>query len=136
MGLKERRAAKQFEDGAYPQLASRLYTAAGYEPEVSVAWDQLAEDGMTHMYDEAWPKVYFEPLIKAVEEICEDEMGRDALRATLTKVIIKNEGDIIYGDRMATFERGVLTLDHKPTTNISDVQTRIDGIVNVLSNAL
>jgi hypothetical protein len=136
MGLVERRAAKEFETKRFPQLKKQIDEAAGFDVPVTVHWDTLTLEEQSHLYDECWPKVYFEPLIAALKGITIDDMGKEALKAGLKKVEIQNRKDVIYGDRMASFEGGTLLLDHKPHTNVDDIRDRTDGIRKLLESKL
>ena len=136
MGLGERRAAKQFEDEAYPGLLAEIEKAAGFAVPVEVAWDDLMEEGYGHMYMEAWYKVYFEPIIVAFKNITMDAMGKDALKVGLKKIIIQNKSGNYSGSSVATFEGGVLTIDHQPMTNIDDLAERAQGIQKTLEAKL
>ena len=136
MGLAERRAAKQFETEQFPALKSELMSALGFEVPVEVDWEALSIADMAHLYRDAWPRVYFEPSRDAFKSICADDMGKDALRAALKKIVITNRGGVCYGDRWAKFEGGVLTLDHEPCTNIDSVQERADGLRLLIEKAL
>src|SRR5262245_3234509 len=90
MGLAERRAASQFEETAYPRLKKEIDAAASFEVPVEVDWSTLAVEGSSHLYEEAWPKIYFTPLIGALRAIAGDELGRERLRSTLKRVVIRN----------------------------------------------
>lgn len=136
MGLAERRAAKEFETHRFPQLKKDIDAAAGFEVPVTVHWDTLAKEGEAHLYDASWPMVYFKPLIEALKRIAIDDMGKEALKASLKKIEIQNRKGIYYGDRMATFDKGTLTLDHEPHTNVDAVHERIDGIRKLLESKL
>lgn len=136
MGLAERRAAKKFEDTLYPPLKKQLDAAAHFDVPVDVHWESLAIEERAHLYDECFPKVYFQPLIEAFQAICVDDMGREALKAKLKRVVIRNTADNSSASSMVTFEGGVLTLDHKPTTNVDDVRDRTKSIQQTLEAAL
>jgi hypothetical protein len=136
MGLAERRAAKAFETTHFPRLKAEIDGAAGFEVPVEVAWDQLSEEGYAHLYDEAWPKVYFTPLVEALRAITVDDLGREALRAGLTRIVIKNVGGYYYGETAVSFEGGVLTIDHKPCTNIDYGDERRQAIQKLLESKL
>ncbi|MFP2903916.1 hypothetical protein ACLESD_02345 [Pyxidicoccus sp. 3LFB2] len=136
MGLAERRAAKQYEDTVYPKLKQQVDAAAHFEVPLDVNWQSLAIEERAHMYEECFTKVYFTPLIEAFQAICVDDMGREALKEKLKRVVIRNTADNSYAGNMVTFEAGVLTLDHKPTTNIDDVKDRKDAIQKTLEAAL
>src|SRR5215472_14384724 len=136
MGLQERRAAKEFETNVLPGLTSELAKIAGFEVPVKVDWESLSVEGYASSYREFWTKVYFTPLLEALKGVCIDDMGRQALRDNLKSVVIQNKHQIHYGDRMATFDGGVLTLDHEAATNIDDVEERKKGIQTLLESKL
>jgi hypothetical protein len=136
MGLAERRAAKEFETKRFPQLKKDIDEAAGFEVPVTVHWDSLAKEGEAHLYDECWPKVYFQPLVAALKGITFDEMGKEALKGGLKKIEIQNRAGIYYGNRMATFEGGTLVLDHEPHSNVDSIDERTDGIRLLLESKL
>lgn len=136
MGLAERRVAKAFQENEYENFLSEIKEVIGKDVEVDVNWDSLSEEGMSHLYEEAWAKVYFEPVKEALKSICSDDMGKEALNESLTKIIIKNEGDIHYAGKWSSFEGNVLTLDHKPTTNIDQIDDRAKAVQTLLENSL
>jgi hypothetical protein len=136
MGLAERRAAKEFETKRFPQLKKDIDDAAGFEVPVEVAWETLAKEGESHLYAESWPKVFFEPLVTALKAITIDDMGKEALKGGLKKVVIQNRSGAYYGDRMANFEGGTLTLDHEPHTNVDNISERVEGIQKLLESKL
>lgn len=136
MGLSERRAIKTFQTESYPTRLQELQECAGFDLTIDVEWDKLAEDGMGHLYEEAWTKVYFEPLREALASICVDDMGREALSEGLTRVRITNEAGNSSATSCFHFEGGTLTIDHKPTTNIDYGSERTQHLVQLLENAL
>ncbi|GAA3952108.1 hypothetical protein GO495_12365 [Chitinophaga oryziterrae] len=120
MGLLEKRAVKAFQDGSYKKLTDEINAITGYTIEFEVNWDSLAEEGSADKYEDAFTMVYFTPLVSAVKEIAADDMGKEALKDALKKVIIKNEGGYIYGSSAYKFSNGVLTIDHQPCTNVDN----------------
>ncbi len=136
MGLAERRAVKAFQEETYPALAKQIETAAGKEIDMEVKWDTLAEEDRSHLYQECWPDVYFNPLIKALESICGDDMGKEAVAEGLEKVVIQNELNTASPSKWASFENKVLTLDHKPATNINQIEDRASVVQKLLEDNL
>lgn len=135
MGLKEKRAVQDFEQNIFPGLKTEIETIAGFSIEFEIAWEKLAIDGYDHLYAEAFPKVYFTPIANAFKEICVDDMGKEALKGALKKIFITNEKGASSPTAMA-FEGGTLTVDHKPATNIDDIDVRSKAIQKLLENAL
>lgn len=135
MGIAERKAASQFEETVYPKLKKDVEAAAHFEVPVEVDWNTLAVEGYEHLYTEAWPKVYFTPLVGALQAIAVDELGREVLRNTLKRIIIRNTTGASSGSSMVRFQDGVLTLDHEPVTNVDNVEDRQEAIQRALEAA-
>src|ERR1044072_5172324 len=136
MGLQERRAVKAFQDGSYQNLTSEINTLAGSSLEFEVNWDTLALEEYSHLYDEGFTKVYFTPLINALKEITIDDMGKEALKETLKKIVIKNEAGNYYGSTAYAFSGGVLTIDHQPFSNIDNITERSEESSKLLMKNL
>ncbi|MFT3701164.1 MAG: hypothetical protein QM802_02280 [Agriterribacter sp.] len=136
MGLIEKRAIKAFQDTAYVNLVKEINTIAGYPVEFDVKWETLADPDYPHMYEEGFTKVYFTPVINALKEITVDDLGKEALKETLKKIVITNEKDIYYGCYAYAYDNGTLTIDHKPFTNIDDITDRSNELVKFLSSKM
>lgn len=119
MGLLEKRALKKFEDETYPKLWARINEAAGFEVPITVKWDTLAEEGYGHLYEEAFDKVFFKPLLGAIKSVCIDDLGREALRDGLKAVKIQGEGS---GE--VSFTKGILSLTFNPVANLDESQVK------------
>ena len=136
MGLTEKRAIKAFQDTKYTELVKEINTIAGFPVEFDVKWETLAEPEYSHMYEEGFTKVYFTPVINAFKGIAVDDMGKEALKESVKKIVIKNESGAYYGSAAYAFENGVLTIDHKPFTNIDDIQDRSKELEKLLSSKM
>jgi hypothetical protein len=135
MGLAEKRMASEFKESAFPGFKKQIDSAAGFEVAVEVNWESLATEGWSHTYMEAFPQVYFEPLIGALKEICVDDMGKEGLKATLKKIAICNTAEK-YGTSAFSFEEGVLTIDHSPSTNRDHIEERCKMIRELIESKL
>lgn len=133
MGLAERRAIKQFEDNQWPSLQKQINDAAGTSIPIEVDWASLAAEGYAHLYEESLPKIYFIPIIEAFKKIAFDEMGKEALAAGVTKIIVQNKKD--YTSWWAELEGKVLVLDYQ-FTNADYIQDRVDVLVKKLEEKL
>ncbi|TPN83399.1 hypothetical protein [Aquimarina algicola] len=136
MGLSERRVAKKFEEEIFPELKKDIEQAAKKSLEFEVEWKSIAIDGMSHLYEECWPQVYFEPIKIALGNITVDDMGAEAIEESLSKIVIKNEKETSSPSKWCTFEDNILILDHKPTTNVNQIQDRADAIQKMLEDNL
>lgn len=131
MGLAERRAVKSFQDTKYPKFEKEIHEAAGFPAELDIRWDTLGAEDYGHMYEEAFTKVYFKPLIEALRAVACDDMGREALKEGLKKVIIR-----YTGTNEISFTGGVLTFDHHPVSNLDYGADRKEQLQKALEKGL
>lgn len=131
MGLAERRAIKAFQDNRLPTHRAAIDAAAGFSVALDIDWESLSAPDFAHLYDEAFTKVYFDPLVAALKDITIDDLGRDALKAGLKSVRIKDEGS-----SWPTFEGGTLTLKFYAVSNLDDGESRHKSIRDVLEKGL
>ena len=135
MGLAERRVIKEFQDTKYPELKKAIDDAAGFPVEMDVQWDTLALEGSSHLFLSCFPKIYFQPLIDGFTSICKDDMGKEALKGALKKVVICNvKGK--HSETGITFANGILEIDHLQTSNVDNVKDRTKGVIKVLEKSL
>ncbi len=135
MGLAERRAVERFKSDDYPEWKAKIDRVTGFEVPVEVAWDELAVDEYAASYASFFPQVYFQPLVDALTAITVDGIGKSAVRDGLKKIIIRNT-DKYSSTRGFAFDDGVLTIDHKPHTNINDGDERAKGLQHLLESGL
>tara|TARA_R110002012_G_scaffold8659_1_gene39871 strand:+ start:1119 stop:1538 length:420 start_codon:yes stop_codon:yes gene_type:complete len=137
MGLKEKRAAREFQENRLDSLKKQIFKAAKFEFEIDVNWDTIAIDDYAHLFDQTWPLVYFEPTIKAFKELCSDDLSQEAIQEDLKKIIIQNYGDVHNANNFATYNKGVLTLNHSPILNAANqVDDRAYSIQNAIEKEL
>src|SRR5215471_2746058 len=135
MGLAERRGAERFRNEEYPGWKSRIDEAAGFDVPVEVAWDELAIAEYANSYPEFFTKVYFHPLVDALHAVTVDDLGKNALREGLAKIIIRNDGGY-YSTSGISFTDGVLTFDHQPHANVEYGEERAKGLQQILESGL
>jgi hypothetical protein len=138
MGLAERRIANDFQAQYYPALEKKIHEAAGYEVPIEMRWDTLAEGDprFSRQWIDGWPKIYFAPIIDAFKLIARDDMGKEALKGALKKIVIQNT-TTSFASHWAKFDTasGTLTLDYQ-FTNVNSVKDRTDVLVKVLEKSL
>jgi hypothetical protein len=122
---------KTFQDTLFPKLKQEIDAAAGFSVEIEVDWESLAAPEYGHLYADAFPKVYFQPLINAFKGVAVDDMGKEALKAGLKRVKIKDESS-----SWPTFEGGVLTLKFPAVANLDYVDDRRKAIQDILEKNL
>ncbi len=134
MGLAERRATLEFQTTTFPGLKKQIETAAGFEVPMEIDWPSLAQPNDAHLYNEYWTQIYFEPLVRAFQAVCADDLGKEALKNGLKKIEITNSGER-YDERAFSFEGGVLKIDHK-LTNVDHLDIRTNKVVSLLEQGL
>ncbi|GAA1236505.1 hypothetical protein GCM10009665_28300 [Kitasatospora nipponensis] len=135
MGLAERRSVERFKNDDYPGWKARIDEAAGFEVPIEVEWPELAVADYADSYAEYFPQVYFQPLVDAFGAVAADDMGRDALREGMSKVVIRNTG-VFFSTTGIVFADGVLTFDHMSDTNTHHVEERTKHIQDILESGL
>lgn len=136
MGLAERRAAHEFETNTLPGFKARIDESAGFSVPLEINWEQLSPAGESRLFHECWPQVYFEPLAQAMKIVGRDKLGKEAIQASLKKVVIQNTSGIYNTDNWAKFVEGALILDHDPLTNASYIDPRTEALVKALEAAI
>jgi hypothetical protein len=131
MGLAERRAIKAFAEGRYLKLKQEIDTAAGFEVPIEVNWDSIATEGYAELYEEAFFKVYFRPIIDALKAVAIDDLGKEALQEGLKKITIEDSGS-----SHPTFQAGILTLRYYAIANLDDWMERKKSIQTELEKGL
>jgi hypothetical protein len=135
MGLAERRAVERFRSDDYPGWKAKIDQVVGFDLPVEVAWEELAAEDYASSYGSFFPKVYFQPMVDALTAVAVDEMGKSAVRDGLKKIVVRNT-DQYSSTRGFAFEGGVLTIDHKPCTNVDDGVERAKGLQQILESGL
>jgi hypothetical protein len=131
MGLAERRAVKAFQDTKYLKIKPEIDAAAGFEVAVEVQWETLAAEGYAELYEDAFPKVFFRPLIEALKGVGIDDLGKEALKEGLKKVIIADNG----GNKVS-FQAGILAISYYAVTNLDYWTERKTEIQTTLEKGL
>lgn len=71
----------------------------------------------------------------ALSAITVDDMGKNAIREGLSKIVIKNSGE--YGSTAGiTFRNGVLTINHRPHVNLDRYEERAKAIQSNLESGI
>jgi len=136
MGLAERRATQEFETNDLPALKAEINSVVGYELPIEIAWQTIQDEDRCDRYKELWTEVYFRPLTEALRNICIDDLGKQAVKENLKKVVIQNTRSSGTGEYIASYAEGVLTLDHEPATNLHQVSERRISIQSMLESNL
>lgn len=135
MGLSERRATKEFQDNDFPAFQAEIHKLVGNPVPIEIAWEELAVEGQSSSYKTAWPELYFKPIIEALRLITRDQMGRDAVKAGIKKIQIRNSKGAYSPQSAITFENGTVLVDHD-LSNVDYTQDRITYVVELVEKKL
>ena len=137
MGLKEKKAARDFQENNLEDLKKKIFDAAKFEFEIEIDWDTLSVDNYSHLYNQTWTQIYFEPMIIAFSRMCADSFSQEAIQDDLKKVVIQNIGDISNANKYSSYSDGVLTLNHSPIANAENqIEDRAKALQDTVENAL
>jgi hypothetical protein len=105
MGLNERRKIKELQEVTLPARSQEIAAISGAPVPYEVDWDSLADDaeGLNFLDNLSCHRVNM-----ALRVICQDEIGKEAVRDGLKKIRLKNVRD--KAEMKMTFESGVLEM--------------------------
>src|SRR5262249_51164433 len=105
MGLEERRKIKDLQDNTFPGRVAEIEEICGKPIPYEVDWDSLADDptGLNFI-----DNISCHRLNMALRIICQDDMGKEAVRDGLKLIKLKNVQD--KDDMSITFDGGVLEM--------------------------
>jgi hypothetical protein len=122
MGLIERRATLAYKEKKFPVWQAEIDAVAGYLLKYEVDWDAMSMEGQAEYYESMFDFGFFLPIKRALEQICVDDLGKEALRTQVTTLKLMH--DPIGGYIQASLEGGTLVIcakaDHVQTENWID----------------
>jgi hypothetical protein len=107
MGLAEKRIQQDFLTKRIPERTAQMHTAtdgATAKVVVEIDWPSIIEDKPA--LDSLW--AYWEQPLSAIEDICSDDLGKEAIKGGVQKIVIRNVNNL--GQVSASFAGGVLTV--------------------------
>lgn len=141
LGLSERRAIQTYQEQQWPALEKAMKDALGFAVEIQVEWEKIALPGQAESYtqDFYWNKAIFSPLAMAFKQITADALGKDALKAKLTKVVVTFDAATAPASNYANgikLENGVLTVNLRPAANADEEKAKADAIQKAIESKL
>src|SRR5215813_2104864 len=105
MGLNERRKIKELQDTSFPERVKEIEEICGAPIPYEVDWDSLADDleGLNFI-----DNISCHRLNMALRVICQDDLGKEAVRDGLRLIKLKNVRD--KADMQIAFDGGVLEM--------------------------
>lgn len=105
MGLEERRRIKELQEVTFPERVREIEEICGAPIPYEVDWDSLASDaaGLNFIDNLSCHRVNM-----ALRVICQDDMGREAVRDGLRLIKLQNVADT--GSMSIAFSDGVLEM--------------------------
>jgi hypothetical protein len=105
MGLNERRKIKELQDVTFPGRVKEIEEISGKAIPYEVDWDSLADDaeGLNFIDNLSCHR-----LNMALRVICQDEMGKEAVREGLKTIKLKNVKD--KAAMKISFDGGILEM--------------------------
>jgi hypothetical protein len=136
MGLAQRRISEDYQTKVFPKWKKQMKEAVGFDIPLEVKWDTMQDEEYNDKdsYFEWYDQVYFRPLLEVFKSLCGDDMGRQAVKKGVKKIII--DGTDGSGAHNATFDKGVFTINHKFHTNVSQEGERVTGWTKLLESKL
>lgn len=141
LALAERRGLKAYQEKIWPEQLAAIQAAAGTPIEVEVHWEKLAARGYgQHFLEPGWfTDVYFVRLARALAEVGRDELGREAIKSKLQRIVVTFDdatAPVSSYENGLRFEAGTLVVNFRPGENASDIDWRVQAIVALLEKSL
>lgn len=105
MGLNERRKIKELQDVTFPGRVKEIEEICGKAIPYEVDWESLADDAEGLNFID---NISCHRLNMALRVICQDDMGKEAVRDGLRLIKLKNVKD--KADMKMDFQGGVLEM--------------------------
>lgn len=105
MGLNERRKIKELQDVTFPGRVKEIEDICGKAIPYEVDWDSLADDAEALNFID---NISCHRLNMALRVICQDDMGKEAVREGLRTIRLKNVKD--KAAMKLAFDAGVLDM--------------------------
>ena len=105
MGLNERRKIKELQDTTFPERVREIEEICGKGIPYEVDWDSLADDAEGLNFID---NISCHRLNMALRVICQDDMGKEAVRDGLNLIKLKNVKD--KSAMKLKFDDGVLEM--------------------------
>ena len=105
MGLEERRKIKELQETTFPERVKEIQEICGKAIPYEVDWDSLADDKEALNFID---NISCHRLNMALRVICQDDLGKEAVRESLKLIKLKNVKD--KADMSMTFDGGVLEM--------------------------
>jgi hypothetical protein len=106
MGLNERRKMKELQDTVFPGRVKEIEEICGRAIPYEVDWNSLADDAEALNFID---NISCHRLNMALRAICQDDMGKEAVREGLKKIKLKNVKD--KSAMKMAFAGGILEMD-------------------------
>jgi hypothetical protein len=105
MGLEERRKIKELQDSTFPEREKEIEEICGKAIPYEVDWDSLSDDkeGLNFI-----DNISCHRLNMALRVICQDDMGKEAVRDGLKRIKLTNVKD--KSGMHISFDDGVLDM--------------------------
>jgi hypothetical protein len=105
MGLNEKRKMKELQEVTFPGRVKEIEEICGKPIPYEVDWDSLADDGEALNFID---NISCHRLNMALRMICQDDLGKAAVRDGLKQIQLKNVKD--KASMLISFENGVLKM--------------------------
>jgi hypothetical protein len=106
MGLAEKRKIKELQETTLPGRVKEIEEICGKQIPYDVDWESLADDaeGLNYL-----DNISCHRLNMALRVICQDDLGKEAIRESLRAIKLKNVKD--KSSMKIAFDDGVLEMD-------------------------
>jgi hypothetical protein len=135
MGLASKRVIAALKTRIEQQWLAQLCEVAKRDVALEVHWESIVTDDNHHYAADAFEQIFIVSTLEALAQVSADEVGAEALKAGLEKIVMTNVAVNHTSFRWASFDSGCLTLDHW-LGNVPFGADRVKNLVDVLEAGL
>lgn len=136
MGLAQKRISQEYQTTEFPKWKADFEKIVGFEIPIEVKWDTMLDDTYSDkkQYFDWYGLVYFQPLSDVFRSLCADDMGREAVKSSVKKIVIEQTDT--GSPKASTFDNGELRIKHRFNTNVDNVKDRTDTWLKLIESKL
>jgi hypothetical protein len=130
MGLEEKRLLKQVLEEQLPQTKAEIKEICGAEIPVEIEQDSFMNDQYAKAAFDYLKLFGMDVVVEALKLVCKDDMGKEAVKEGLKKIVFKQLPNEKQNDLRAYMKDGVVTIEaHWGAGGVtsSQIQGAIEG---------
>ena len=121
MALAERRAIALFQKEKLDNYLDKINQIVGGKITLEINWEQMNVDDTAHFIQDTLVYNFFDPLIYALQQVCIDDFGKEAILTQIKKIVLQNSVSNSPLFNALSYADSILIIDVSPQYQPSNV---------------